>query len=416
MDINLQQLCLCLTSPIYHKMSIGHFLPYKLAFTVLLLFLNLSDFLGIQENAKSKAHIVYLGRRQHDDIELTTSAHHQILSSVLGSQEAARDSIIYSYKHGFSDFAARLTKSQAIKIAELPDVVHVIPNHLYKLHTTRSWYYLGLSTASPPTNLLHEANMGDGVIIGVLDTGIWPDSEAFNDKGLGPIHSKWKGHCQSGTDFDPAKACNKKLIGAKYFLKGFEAELGKPFLKNEFESPMDENGHGTHTSSTAAGSFAPNASYHGLAYGTVRGGAPKARIVMYKVCWDNGVCNSADIIKGIDEAINDGVDVLSISIGLTTPQYVDVDMLNGIAFASYHAIGRGITVVCSGGNEGPIAQTVDDTSPWIITVAASSIDRSFPTLITLGNNRTFIGQSLYTGKETNFINIVYPERKWYVPS
>ncbi|KAK4734794.1 hypothetical protein R3W88_009055 [Solanum pinnatisectum] len=119
-------------------MSINHFLPYKLAFTVLLLFLNLSDFLGIQANAKSKVHIVYMGRRQHDDIELTTSAHHQILSSVLGSQEAARDSIIYSYKHGFSGFAARLTKSQAKKIAELPDVVHVIPNHLYKLHTTRS--------------------------------------------------------------------------------------------------------------------------------------------------------------------------------------------------------------------------------------------------------------------------------------
>ncbi|XP_049394262.1 subtilisin-like protease SBT3.4 isoform X1 [Solanum stenotomum] len=413
MDINLQQLCLCLTSHIYHIMSISHFLQYKLAFTVLLLFLNLSDFLGIQANTESKVHIVYMGRRQHDDIELITSAHHQILTFVLGSPEAARDSIIYSYKHGFSGFAARLTKSQAKKIAELPDVVHVIPNHLYKLHTTRSWDYLGLSTSSPPTNLFHEANMGDGVIIGVLDTGIWPESEAFNDKGLGPIPSKWKGHCQSGTDFDPAKACNKKLIGAKYFLKGFEAELGRQFLKNEFASPRDGNGHGTHTSSTAAGSFAPNASYHGLAYGTVRGGAPKARIAMYKVCWDSGVCNSADIIKGIDEAINDGVDVLSISIGLTTPQYADVDMRNGIAFASYHAVGRGITVVCSGGNEGPIAQTVDDTSPWIITVAASSIDRSFPTLITLGNNRTFVGQSLYTGKETNFINIVYPERKCY---
>lgn len=117
---------------------------------------------------------------------------------------------------------------------------------------------------------------------------------------------------------------------------------------------------------------------------------------MYKVCWDSGVCNSADIIKGIDEAINDGVDVLSISIGLTTPQYADVDMRNGIAFVSYHAVGRGITVICSGGNEGPISQTVDNTSPWIITVAASSIDRSFPTFITLGNNTTFVGQSLYT--------------------
>ncbi|KAJ8554233.1 hypothetical protein K7X08_024911 [Anisodus acutangulus] len=112
-----------------------------------------------------------MGRRKHDDAELATSAHHQLLTSVVGSQEAARDSIIYSYKHGFSGFAAKLTRSQAKKIAEIPDVVHVVPNHLYKLQTTRSWDYLGLSTYSPPANLLHQANMGDGAIIGVLDTG-----------------------------------------------------------------------------------------------------------------------------------------------------------------------------------------------------------------------------------------------------
>ncbi|KAL3342370.1 hypothetical protein AABB24_026406 [Solanum stoloniferum] len=397
-------------------MNINHFLSYKLAFTALLLLFNLSDVLGIYAHGESKVHIVYMGKRYHDDAQLTTSAHHQILTSVLGSEEAARDSIIYSYKHGFSGFAAKLTKSQAKKIAELPDVVHVIPNHLYKLHTTRSWDYLGLSTSFPPTNLLHEANMGDGIIIGVLDTGIWPESEAYNDKGLGPIPSKWKGHCQSSTDFNPAKACNRKLIGAKYFIKGLEAELGMPiikdpsFLTKEFASPRDRNGHGTHTSSTAGGSFAPNASYHGLAYGTVRGGAPKARLAMYKVCWDwpNGGCNFADIIKGIDEAIHDGVDILSLSLGTNTPQFADVDM-HSIGFPSFHAVMNGITVVCSGGNDGPIPQTVEDASPWIITVAASSIDRSFPTLITLGNNRTFTGQSLYTGKETGFISIVYQE-------
>lgn len=333
-------------------MGITHFLQYKLAFIALILFFNFSD-----ANAESKVHIVYMGRRQHDDVELATSAHHQILTSVLGSQEAARDSIIYSYKHGFSGFAARLTKSQAKNIAELPDVVHVVPNHLYKLHTTRSWDYLGLSESSPTTNLLHEAKMGDGIIIGVLDTGIWPESEAFNDKGLGPIPSRWKGHCQTGTEFDPAKACNRKLIGAKYFLKGFEAEAGRSatkdpdFLMVEFASPRDRNGHGTHTSSTAGGSFTPNASYHGLGYGTVRGGAPKARIAMYKVCWNwlIGGCTFADVMMGIDEAIHDGVDILSLSIGMNTPQYADIDMRNGVAFASFHVVVKGITVVCSGG-------------------------------------------------------------------
>ncbi|PHU23563.1 Subtilisin-like protease SBT3.3 [Capsicum chinense] len=251
----------------------------------------------------------------------------------------------------------------------------------------------------------------------MLQRRVWPESEAFNDKDLGPIPSKWKGHCQSSADFDPAKACNRKLIGAKYFLKGLEAEVGRPiikdpsFLQNEFASPRDENSHGTHTSSTAGGSFAPNASYHGLAYGTVRGGAPKARIAMYKVCWNwptSGGCDFADIIKAIDEAIHDGVDILSLSLGTNTPQYADVDM-RSVGFPTFHAVMNGITVVCYGGNDGPIPQTVEDTSPWLITLAASTIDRSFPTLITLGNNRTFAGQSLYIGKETGFISIVHPE-------
>lgn len=200
------------------------------------------------------------------------------------------------------------------------------------------------------------------------NTGIWPESEAFNDKGLGPIPSRWKGHCQSGDKFDPATACNRKLIGSKYYLKGFEAAAGRPaikdpdFLRFDIASPRDRDGHDTHTSSTAGGSFTPNASYHRLGYGTVKGGAPKARIAMYKVCWNwlIGGCTFADTMMAIDEAIHDGVDILSISLGLEIPLYADIDMRNGIAFASYHAVDRGITVVCSGGNKGPIAQTVDD--------------------------------------------------------
>ncbi|KAH0702933.1 hypothetical protein KY290_018253 [Solanum tuberosum] len=388
-------------------MSNTYYLPLYLAFVFLIvLLLNLSDILLVQANGESKVHAVYLGRRKHDDVELTTSSHHQILSSVLGSQEAAKESIIYSYRHGFSGFAAKLTEAQAKRIAELPDVVHVVPNHFYQLHTTRSWDYLGLSAYSPPTNLLHEANMGDGIIIGVLDTGIWPESEAFNDKGLGPIPSRWKGRCESGERFDPAKACNRKLIGAKYFMKGYEASHGGKFdHKIEFESPRDRSGHGTHTASTAGGSFSPNVSYHGLAYGTVRGGAPKARIAMYKVCYNGGGCNYADVIMAIDQAIHDGVDILSMSQGSEPPLSPDIDFTDGGQFASLSAVTHGITVVSSAGNKGSLPQTVGNISPWMLTVAASSIDRSLPTLITLGNNRTFVGQSLYTGKETAFLNI-----------
>lgn len=147
-------------------------------------------------------------------------------------------------------------------------------------------------------------------------------------------------------------------------------------------------GHGTHTSSTAAGSLVQNASLLGLAQGVARGGAPAARLAIYKVCWATGGCSSADLLAAFDDAIFDGVDVLSLSLGSAPPlaSYVE-DIL---AIGSFHAVAKGITVVCSGGNSGPYPQTVINTAPWVITVAASTIDRAFPTAITLGNNQTIV--------------------------
>lgn len=157
-------------------------------------------------------------------------------------------------------------------------------------------------------------------------------------------------------------------------------------------SPRDAIGHGTHTSSTAAGSLVRNASYKGLALGIARGGAPRARLAMYKVCWNigGGQCASADLLKAFDEAINDGVDVLSVSIGGSVPFFSDVDERDGIATGAFHAVAKGITVVCSAGNSGPFGQTVENTAPWILTVAASTVDRGYPTSIMLGNNRTIL--------------------------
>ncbi|KAJ0104700.1 hypothetical protein Patl1_17383 [Pistacia atlantica] len=362
---------------------------------------------------KSNVHIVYLGERQHDDPKLITDAHHDMLATVVGSKEVASELMVYSYKHGFSGFAAKLTEAQARQLAELPGVIRVVPNSLHRLQTTRSWDYLGLSSHSP-SNVLHNSNMGNGVIIGVLDTGIWPESKAFSDEGLEPIPSRWKGLCQSGDQFNASTHCNRKIIGARWFVNGFLAEYGKPLNTSgdqEFFSPRDANGHGTHTSSTAAGSFVHNVSYKGLGFGNVRGGAPRARLAIYKVCWNvlGGQCASADILKAFDEAIHDRVDVLSLSIGSAIPLFSDVDERDGIATGSFHAVARGITVVCGAANEGPSAQTVQNTAPWILTVAASTMDRAFPSTITLGNNRTLVGQAVFTGKESGFTGLVYPE-------
>ncbi|KAL2226884.1 UNVERIFIED_CONTAM: Subtilisin-like protease SBT3.6 [Sesamum indicum] len=399
--------------PCRNKCSLVLPLVWLSVYTLLLQYTAARTNVAANEDAGggTKAYIVYMGERKHKDVELVTKSHHEMLASVLGSKEATLDSMIYSYRHGFSGFAAKMTDSQARYIAELPGVVQVLPNRLYKMHTTRSWDYLGLSPHST-TNLLHDTNQGDGAIIGVFDTGVWPESESFNDKGLGPIPAKWKGFCTSGDAFNPKQHCNKKIIGARYFINGFLAAYGEfnATEANEFISTRDSAGHGTHCASIAGGSFVRNVSFQGLAGGVARGGAPRARLAIYKVGWIGGAVSSVDILKAFDEAIHDGVDVLSISLGIDLPLYPEIDKLDVIYYGSFHAVAHGITVVCSAGNSGPEYQTVEDVAPWVISVAASTIDRSFPTPIVLGNKQVFTGQAMFDGKDTGFLKLAYIER------
>ncbi|XP_021281773.1 subtilisin-like protease SBT3.9 isoform X1 [Herrania umbratica] len=366
------------------------------------------------EAAKSNVHIVYMGEKKHEDPATTKMSHHKILSTLLGSKEAAKNSMLYSYKHGFSGFAARLTESQAEEIAAFPGVVQVIPNRIHRLHTTRSWEFMGLKYHSSK-NLLTQSNMGEGTIIGVIDSGVWPESESFKDRGMGPIPSRWKGICQEGQLFNSSN-CNKKLIGARWFIKGILAQIQTPInISNgeEFLSARDNSGHGTHTASTAAGNFVENANYDGLAAGLARGGAPRAHLAVYKACWafERGGCTDADLLKAFDKAIQDGVDILSVSVGNSIPLYFYVDQRNSIAIGSFHATAKGITVACSAGNDGPTAMTVENTAPWIINVAATTVDRAFATAITLGNNLTLWGQSVDTGIHNHgFTGITFSDR------
>ncbi|XP_022136960.1 subtilisin-like protease SBT3.5 isoform X2 [Momordica charantia] len=376
----------------------------------LVLILYASVFVFQKPTAKPEAsgellHIVYLGEKKQ---------HHDLLATILGSKKKASKATVYSYKHAFSGFAAKLTKSQAHQLAEIPGVLRVLPNVLYDLHTTRSWDFLGVSPSPYSPNLLHSSNLGDGIIIGIIDSGIWPESEAFNDDGLGPVPRRWRGTCKSGEKFNASRNCNRKIIGARWYVDGFKAEFGE-FNRSsatEFISPRDSNGHGTQTASTAAGSFVSNVSYRGLAGGTLRGGAPRARLAMYKACWSlpsgGGQCAAADVLKALDDAVQDRVDVLSLSLGKSVPLFPEVDEENVVAIGSFHAISRNIPVVCSAGNDGPSSETVLNTSPWILNVAASSMDRTFLATIVLGNNNTFLGQTLFSGEEIGYSGLVYP--------
>ncbi|CAA2993220.1 CO(2)-response secreted protease-like [Olea europaea subsp. europaea] len=172
----------------------------------------------------------------------------------------------------------------------------------------------------------------------------------------------------------------RKLIGARFY------------NKNRKGSPRDNIGHGTHVASTAAGAPVDNASYYGLALGIARGGLPSARIASYQACLTDG-CSGSVILKAIDDAIKDGVDIISISIGISS--IMQSDFLNDpIAIGAFHAEQRGIMVVCSAGNDGPDPYSVVNTAPWIFTVSASTIDRNFQTTVVLGNNQSYEGTAI----------------------
>ncbi|EXB51215.1 Subtilisin-like protease SDD1 [Morus notabilis] len=347
--------------------------------------------LFLVEATSTKVHIVFLGEKKHDDPVATKKSHYKMLSDFLGSKEAAKQSILYSYRHGFSGIAARLTDAEAKAIAKIPGVVKVIPDYIVKAHTTRSWDFLGVPHKYSPQSPLSN-NLGQGTIIGVIDSGVWPESESFKDDGMPPIPKRWKGICQTGKEFNSTN-CNKKIIGARWFAKGLleVKDLGME-LTQLHKSPRDIHGHGTHTASTAAGNFVKNVNYKGLAAGVARGGAPRAHLAIYKALWAESGGASSDILKAIDKAVYDGVDIISASLGSPVPLLpFDKDPT---ARATLLATAKGVTFVAAVGNDGPVSQTATHAFPWTISVAATTIDRAFPTAITLGNNRTFWGQAL----------------------
>jgi len=114
-------------------------------------------------------------------------------------------------------------------------------------------------------------------------------------------------------------------------------------------SPRDSDGHGTHTASTAAGNVVRNASLYGLAEGNARGGVAGSRLAVYKICWE-GYCWEADILAAFEDAIQDGVDIVSLSPG---PAHI-LDYFNSIiTIGSFHAIKKGI-LICNSGIVGSI--------------------------------------------------------------
>ncbi|KAL2481646.1 Subtilisin-like serine endopeptidase family protein [Abeliophyllum distichum] len=322
-----------------------------------------------------KPYIVYMGELPEERNYLMDE-HHTLLSEAIGDEVIARNSKIYSYGRSFNGFVANLLPHEAELLSREDGVVSVFRNKVQKLLTTRSWDFLGMSGT---VKRKHEAE--SDIIVALLDTGLWVQSPSFNDTGFGPPPAKWKGECVKTGNFT---GCNNKVIGARYFNLQNE---GPP----EEKSPADFDGHGTHTASTAAGNSVHGASLYGIAEGTARGGVPSARLAIYKVCWALG-CQDMDLLAAFDAAIADGVDIISASLGGYPRNFFEDPM----AIGSFHAMKKGILTSCAGGNDGPDFETVENVAPWILTVAASSIDRRFETPVTLGNGENFSGIAINT--------------------
>ncbi|KAH0642569.1 hypothetical protein KY290_034148 [Solanum tuberosum] len=367
----------------------------------ILLFLHSSTSTSAIPISTKKTYIVHM---KHHLKPPSFSTHHQWYKTHLQSlTSSTQNSLLYTYTTAYHGFAASLNSHEVELLRQSDYVVNIYEDTFYTPQTTRTPEFLGLDKLDfGAGRTLPDFNTAaQDVIIGVLDTGVWPESESFSDLGMSNVPSRWRGKCQSAPDFDPKVHCNRKLIGALYFSEGCKG------CSQEIQSPRDHDGHGTHTASTAAGSIVANASLFGYAKGTARGMAPQARIASYKVCW-NEQCAGSDILAAFDRAIMDGVDVLSVSLSNNEKTYYT----DPIALGAFAAMEKGIVVSCSAGNDGPVESTVVNTAPWVITVGAATLDRDFPATVTLGNGQKLQGVSLYSGKVemgNKLLSLVYQQ-------
>jgi len=311
---------------------------------------------------------------------------------------------IYSYRYGLNGFAAHMSITQAQKLEHLPEVLNVWEDEVRPMATSHSPTFLGLFDGETGLRSV-EGLDGDGVVIGVIDSGVAPEHPALQDSreadkpracqsswgnttilGRWLCHrfkelprvvtfdepTDWNGECVEGERFETTD-CNNKLIGARWFIDG--ALATGPIHDGEIRSPRDADGHGTHTATTAAGNRT-SASLFGTLVGDIEGIAPKARIAVYKACWlrpgtTRASCNTSDLANAIDSAVADGVDIINYSVGSSLTRTTTPDDLALLAAAK-----AGILAIVAAGNEGPNPGTIGSPAggPWVLTAAASSRD------------------------------------------
>ena len=319
----------------------------------------------------------------------------------------AANAKVYSYRYSVNGFAARLTAGQVARLAQSGEVERIWQDTDQYLRTNNSATFLGLQ--DPDGGLRADRGLrGENVVVGVIDSGVAPGHPSLRDtedRTPRACRSNWAetsflgmwlctpyrrnpptalvydppigftGICQAGDGFEPSH-CNNKVVGARYYIDGF---LSRHELDpGDFRSPKDVDGHGTHIATIIAGNVV-DAELLGTRVARVGGIAPRARVAIYKACWlkpgdARGTCATSDLVRAIDDAVADGVDLINYSVGSLE---TDLDAPDDLALLD--AFDAGVLTVVAAGNDGPDLDTIGSPSsaPWVLTTAASTQDGVF---------------------------------------
>jgi subtilisin family serine protease len=402
------------------------------------------------KNSKQNAYVVLLKSdpllAKYGKDQLDTSAAHDAQAALIKSHDAIVKAADVSTSDVTQDltvaanaFSVNVDHAAAVRLAADPKVAAVVPDELVQAqgatstaalkveHTShdrgrtllpsrgheghsghgssghgRPWYHPGHASSVPTEedflNLTgrgeayDEGVDGTGVLVGVIDTGIWPEHPSFADDGTLPAAPTFAGDsCQFGNTAanpdDKPFTCNNKLVGARDETTTYRAVVGAE--PDEFVSARDDEGHGTHTASTAAGDADVKAFINGKYVDTTSGIAPRAQVIAYKALGNQGGFSS-DLSAAIDQAVADGVDVINYSIG-GGANLAGVDAISFL-FAS----DAGVFSAVSAGNDGPDPETIGGPSdaPWVTSVAAGTETRFYQGTVRTGNGKSFTGASI----------------------
>jgi hypothetical protein len=310
--------------------------------------------------------------------------------------------VMRSFHIAYGGLTVRLPANRAKDLLSIRGVVAIHENSVNKPLTNSSPRFVRATAVW--RKIGGKIVAGSDVIVGVIDTGIWPEHPSFEDLGLEEFGGDLG--CEFGDGSNPELGdpfdCQDKLVGAYAFtdtyMSIFGSEPGEFCDNDTLEcSARDPNGHGTHTSSTAGGNALDESQILGVELGRVSGMTPGARVVMYRVCLSLG-CFSDDSVAAVEQAILDGTDVINYSISGGSDAFSDPVEL---AFLDFYAAGG--LANASAGNEGPGAGTANHGGPWTNTVGASTSPRHYLTTLELtadgGDTYSQVGADIGLGLE-----------------